>query len=86
MMMFPLAHMKKVKIALEENLKVLILAQTLTHALRILVEVLQSLVNLNQMMKHAMTSHIQTSHKLFNILKPMSHVSQSLRVSAKKMT
>ena len=79
--------MKKVKIALEENLKVLILAQTLTmtHVLRILVEVLQSLVNLNQMMKHAMTSHIQTSHKLFNILKPMSHVSQSLRVSAKKM-
>ena len=86
MMMRLLVHMKKVKQVLAENFNVLTLIQNLTHALRIQVDVSQSLVNLNQMLKHAMKSHTQIFQKLFKSLKIMSLLSQSLKVSIRKVT
>ena len=76
MMMYPLVNMKKVKQVLAENFNVLTLIQNSTHALRIQVDISQSLVNLNQMLKHAMKSRTQT----------MGLMPQSLKVSTRKVT
>ena len=84
-MMCPLVHMKVKQVPAEDS-NVLTLIPNLTHALRIQVNVSQSLVNMNQTMKHDMKSHTQTFQKLFKSLRMMSLMPQSQKDSTRKVT